>query len=207
MNELPSPNSTGSFSPSLCEPAATCMPPFSAPTSSSAIQQVTAPWRGERPVGVVLVPGELSADDRLLDHDAVLHQDDLLRPEQLARHARDHRVGVDLPEALVALPEVEQERHRMRLLLDLGLLHDGRRRAGADGRLVLAAIDDRVGQLVGLRFAPTLEVVVERLAEPPRPARRRGRESGTGSPARGRSRSPRESMVRYGRRSLRSSSS
>jgi len=43
MNELPSPNSTGSFSPSLCEPSATIIPPFSPPTSSSAIQHVTAP--------------------------------------------------------------------------------------------------------------------------------------------------------------------
>ena len=164
MNELPSPNSTGSFSPSLCEPLATIIPPFSAPTSSSAIQHVTARGRGEGPVGVVLVPGQLAADDRLLDHGAVLHQDDPLRAQQLPRHAGDHGVRVDLPEALVALPEVEQERDGVRLLL--GLLGDRRRHPGADGRLRLAVarVDDRVGQLVLLRLAAPLEMVVERLA-------------------------------------------
>src|SRR3954469_3521694 len=47
------------------------------------------------------MPGELAADDGLLDHGAVLHQDDLVGVEQLARHTRDHGARVDLPEALV----------------------------------------------------------------------------------------------------------
>ena len=46
--------------------------------------------------------------------------------------------GVDLPEALVALPEVEQERDGVRLLLDLVLCDHGARRPGADGRRRLA---------------------------------------------------------------------
>ena len=52
----------------------------------------------------------------------------------------------------------------MRHLLDLGLLDDGRRGAGAGGRgqLALVRVDDRVGQLVLLGLAAALEVVVER---------------------------------------------
>jgi hypothetical protein len=73
------------------------------------------------------MPRELAADDGLLDHGAVFHQDDLLRTEQLARHPRDHGVRVDLPEPLVPLPEVEQERDGMGLLLGLRRLGDRRR--------------------------------------------------------------------------------
>ena len=53
----------------------------------------------------------------------------------------------------------------MRLLLSL--LGDRRRRPGADGRLRLAVarVDDRVGQLVLLRLAAPLEMVVEGLTE------------------------------------------
>src|SRR3954447_18345638 len=102
------------------------------------------------------MPGELAADDGLLDHGAVLHRDDLVCVEQLARHTRDHGARVDLPEALVPLPEVEQERNRMRLLLDLRRLDDRGPRSRADGRL--AAVDDRVGQLVRLRLSPSLEM-------------------------------------------------
>ena len=75
----------------------------------------------------------------------------------------DHRVRVDLPEALVALPQVVEKRHRVRLLLDLGLLQRPHSPSRADRRRALVVVDDRVGELVRLRLAPALEVVVERL--------------------------------------------
>ena len=140
------------------------MAPFAALTSSSAIQHVTAVGCRERPVGVVLVPGELATDDRLLDHGAVLHEHDLVGAEQLPGHAGDDGVRVDLPEALVSLPQVEEERDGVRLLLDLGLLGHRTRRPGAHGRLAALGLDDRIGQLVGLRLAAALEMVVERLS-------------------------------------------
>ena len=67
MKELPSPNSTGSFSPSLCEP---CGDHHAAVLAADVVERDPArdgAGRGERPVRVVLVPGELAADDRLLD--------------------------------------------------------------------------------------------------------------------------------------------
>ena len=121
---------------------------------------------GERPVRIVLVPGKLAADDWLLD----------TAPSSIRTTSSEPSSWRAMP-AMTGLETISQKRSSRSQRLNRKGTECGFLSTSVFSATALAVpeptvavpvvgVDDRIGELVRLRLAPALEVVVERLARP-----------------------------------------